>query len=256
MRKNHIIGITAFAALASLALSCVKDPVAENTTALPNGTVPGSFVEEFDTVANLPAKGWVFRNNSYPIGSTGWRQGRYEASTGVQYKFLAPVPFYGFPAYSASLSPNDFISCDITTVNGNGGNISTWLISPALPMRNGDQIVFYTRAVMDADYSVFTKDRMQVWANFTDGSANVGGDTTSTGSFDRMLLDINPTYANNDPGGYPQEWTKYTVTFNNIPGGVVTNGRFAFRYRGQSAGLMGPNYPSVVGIDSLAFINR
>ncbi|GAA4332787.1 choice-of-anchor J domain-containing protein [Flaviaesturariibacter amylovorans] len=255
MRKNHIIGITAFAALASLALSCVKDHVAETTTPLPQGTVPGSFVEEFDSVSALPAKGWVFRNNSFPVGAGGWRQGRYEPSTGAQYKFGGPVPFYGFPAYSARLTPNDFISADITTVGGTG-SISTWLISPALPMRNGDQIVFFTRAVDDSNYPIFTKDRMQVWANFTDGTANVGADTASTGSFNRMLLDINPTYVNNDPGGYPRDWRKYTITLNNIPGGVVTNGRFAFRYRGWTAGLQGPNYPSVVGIDSLAFINR
>ena len=45
---------------------------------------------------------------------------------------------------------------------------------PKLPMKNGDQVTFYTRALDDSQYPVYTKDRMQVYANFTDGTTNVG----------------------------------------------------------------------------------
>jgi hypothetical protein len=229
-----------------------------------------SFTEDFDSVGTLTAKGWHFTNNSSPIGTTGWRQGRYESAVGVQYKFLAPVPFIGFQAYNSTNGPNDFISCDASCVNDIGAgtiNISAWLISPQLPLKNGDQISFYTRAVADQSYSVYTRDRMQVRANIIDGSTNVSGgsDVNDFGNFKLELLDINKDYINNDPAGntpvapgYPQAWTKYTITVSGIPGtGSVAKARFAFRYVGTDAGIFGGvagnNYPTVVGIDNLVF---
>ncbi|WP_207492548.1 choice-of-anchor J domain-containing protein [Aridibaculum aurantiacum] len=269
--KPLIYAIASLVSITMVVASCKKEtaPTTRNLTPVFPPATSASFVEEFDTVGNLAAKGWIFRNNSSPIGQTGWRQGRYEAATGVQFKFLAPVPYIGFPAYSASKTPNDFVSCDASAANDISGNanISAWLISPVLPMKNGDQIIFYTRAVNDQDYSVYTRDRMQVRANFTDGSANVGNTHTSTGSFSVNLLDINSNYLNNDATGntpavpgYPQQWTKYTITLAGVPGGAVTNGRFAFRYMSTDAGLFGgtsgDNYPSVVGVDSLAFVRQ
>ncbi|MDB5193701.1 MAG: hypothetical protein JWQ96_3264 [Segetibacter sp.] len=274
MIRNKFYTFTSlsFFAVCILVFSCKKDRAPENrviTPAFPP-TKNASFVEQFDTVANLSAKGWVFKNNSNPIGAAGWRQGRYESATTAQYKFLAPVPFVGFPAYSASSTPNDFVSCDAAAVNDAAtgtGDISAWLISPPLPLTNGDQIVFYTRAVVDYDYPVYTRDRMQVRANFTDGTANVGGSASSVGSFTNLLLDINPNYLYNDPSGntpvapgYPQAWRKYTITISGIAGtGSTTNGRFAFRYFIPNAGLFGgttgDRYPTVVGVDSLAYIH-
>ena len=269
--KSFIYSVGSLVVITFIIASCKKEtaPAQRNLTPVFPPVTSASFVEEFDSVSNLTSKGWVFRNNSNPIGQAGWREGRYEAATGIQYKFVAPVPFVGFPAYSASKSPNDFISCDVSAANDASGNanISAWLISPRLPMKNGDQIIFYTRAVADQDYSVYTRDRMQVRANYTDGSVNVGGTHTSTGSFNVTLLDINSAYINNDPAGntpaapgYPQAWTKYTITLSNVPGGAVTAGRFAFRCLSTNAGLFGGtsgnNYPTVVGLDSLAFIRR
>lgn len=243
-------------------ISCSKSEAVVNPP-LPGVAANASFVEEFDTVGNLTSKGWTFRNNSFPVGQSGWRQGRYEAATGVQYKFLAPVSFYGFPAYSAKNTPNDFISCDVTAgndANTGSADISAWLISPQLPMRNGDSLYFYTRAVFDAAYSVYTKDRMQVRANFTDGTANVGGGAATFGSFSTVLVDINSTYDNNDPSGYPQAWTKYSLRISGIPGDSIRNGRFAFRYMSTDAGVYGgsggANFPTVVGVDSLAFRHK
>jgi hypothetical protein len=228
-----------------------------------------SFVEQFDTVSKLTTRGWVFKNNSAPLGQSGWRQGRYESANIIQYKNLGSIQYVGFPAYNSSYTPNDFISCDVSAVQDdytNGGTLSAWLISPSLPMKNNDQIIFYTRATADFMYPVYTKDRMQVWLNPTDGSANVGNAPGSTGSFTNKLLDINQNYIFNDPtsstgpGGYPQAWTKYTITLSGLPAAGITNGRFAFRYYGEDAGISGGstanNYPTVVGIDSLAFIHQ
>ncbi|MEP7251297.1 MAG: choice-of-anchor J domain-containing protein [Ginsengibacter sp.] len=243
-------------------ISCSKDKLKiDNTTeepAVPNA----SFVEEFDTVANLTSKGWAFRNNTNPLGQTGWRQGRYEEAN--QVKFISVGPYLGFPAYSAHNTPNDFVSCDVSCLgdaSGNGGNISAWLISPPLEMKNGDTISFYSRATDDALYYDPAIDRMQVWGNFADGTADVGNTDASTGSFNNLLLDINPNRTYNVQGGYPSMWTKYTIVISGIPGdGSIDNGRFAFRYYNVDAGLQGGsgvtgNYynPTVVGVDKLYY---
>lgn len=268
-----ILSITAaFVGLACLLASCEKEPVAAAPAPAPPASMSASFVEQFNNVGELSSRGWVFRNNSRPIGQAGWRQGRYESASVMQYKFLAPEPFIGFPAYNASTSPNDFISCDASAVNdaagpGGRGDISAWLISPALPMKNGDRIIFMTRAIDDSNYPDYARDRMQVRANFADGSDNVGNNPTDTGSFRTVLLDINPGYLRNDPGGntpaapgYPRAWTRYTITLSNLPAAGVSKARFAFRYLGTNAGIFGgtsgANFPSVVGIDSLAFVQQ
>ena len=271
MKRNKLVIYTcSLITMFSFAIvACKKDAAPyERVIAppvFPEVTDP-SFTEEFDNVGDLTAKGWVFKNNSFPIGASGWRQGRYESANVAQYKFLAPVAFIGFPAYSATSTPNDFVSCDASCSSDAAtgtSDISTWLISPKIStLKNGDTLSFYTRAVYDANYPVFLTDRMQVLANFTgDGSANVGTSPTSVGSFTTTLLDINSTYANNDPSGYPEDWTKFTVIISGISGsGSVTNARFAFRYLASDAGifggLAGTNYPSVVGVDLLKFSTK
>src|SRR3981081_4430833 len=64
-----------------------------------------SFTEEFDTVANLYTKGWVFVNNSRPQGTVTWDQG------------IAGV----FPAYSYRASAYEYILADFLL----GDNLST-----------------------------------------------------------------------------------------------------------------------------------
>ncbi|RYY40430.1 MAG: hypothetical protein EOO08_04665 [Chitinophagaceae bacterium] len=254
MKKYSIIGTTAFLALVLGAASCVKDP-APAAAPLPQGNVVWDLHESFDSVGKLTSQGWVLKNLSEPMGSTGWRQGRYESAQGMQYKFSGPVPFIGFPAYRANTAPTDFISADVSAVNGTG-NISAWLISPQLPMKNGDTLIFYVRAADDALYPDYTRDRLQVRANFTDGTANVGGSAASVGSFTTVLADINQNYIENFNGGFPEVWTRVSIAINNIPNGVTSTGRFAFRYLGSNAGLQGPNYASVVGIDELIFKHK
>jgi len=270
--KLYTVAASMLLATTVFVVACKKDAApSTRTIAPPVFPVVGdaSFTENFDSVGTLTAKGWVFVNNSSPIGTTGWRQGRYESAATAQYKFLAPVPFIGFQAYNSTNTANDFISCDASAVNDLGAgtiNINAWLISPQVPLKNGDQISFYTRAVADQNYPVYTKDRMQVRLNITDGTANVGGgsDVADFGKFTVELLDINKAYIYNDATGntpvapgYPQAWTKYTITISGIPGGSVEKARFAFRYMGIDAGIFGgttgDNYPTVVGVDNVVF---
>lgn len=269
-RNKFVIYTCSLLATFSLAVvACKKDvALSERVIAPPVFPVVAdpSFVEEFDNVSDLSNKGWAFKNNSFPIGGSGWRQGRYESANVAQYKFLAPVAFIGFPAFSATSTPNDFVSCDASCSSDAAtgtSEISAWLISPKISsVKNGDTLTFYTRAIDDANYAVYLKDRMQVRANFSgDGSAEVGSTPTSIGNFTTLLLDINPNYDNNDPSGYPENWTKVRIIVSGIAGsGTVTNARFAFRYLGTDAGifggLAGTNYPSVVGIDQLKFSTK
>ena len=259
---NNKKRLPVYTIIISLAIlfSCGKDS-APNAPPQPQ-PVPEtiSFHESFDSAGNLTAKGWSFKNNSLPVGMNGWRQGRYDpvvyGSTPGKLGANPPIPFIGFPAYKASTSPHDFISCDAACVGFEGGVINAWLISPKKPIKNGDVIEFYTRAMNDLQLAVFIKDRLQVRANFTDSTDDVGNNESSVGSFTTLLLDMNPNYINDDDGGYPnREWTKVTITISGLIGPVV-NARFAFRYMGEDAGANGPVYAGVVGIDELTFTSK
>lgn len=247
-----LLAAAGFIGLGVFFAACEKDYAAPaSAPAAPAASA--SFVEEFNNVGDLAAKGWAIKNNSNPVGGTAWRQGRYETST----KY--PVDFIGFPAYSAKNSPTDFISCDVSAV-GLSGNINAWLISPQMTIKNGDVISFYTRAVDDGAYFFCLTDRLQLRANFTDGTTNVGSGDTTVGSFKTILLNINPNALFNDPAcnatgagaGYPRVWTKYTATVSGLSA-PVQNARLAFRYHGLAAGVNDANSAGVVGIDQLTF---
>ena len=253
MRNKNIIpdwGLF-FLLLFTLVISCTKDKLNKITIETPPADSSySSFVEEFTNVSDLRAKGWMFKNNSDPVGTNGWRQGLYEAAPTSKF----PVPIIGFPAYSASSSPNDFISCDASSVNLSG-NISTWLITPKLNIKNGDKIIFWARALDDRQFAVYTMDRLQVLLDVTGTTPDIGNSAVSTGNFSTLLLDINPAYIENDLGGFPITWTYYSITVSGLDA-PVKDARIAFRYVGTDAGVNGPNYASVVGIDSLAFVSN
>ncbi len=246
MKRKIITSLFIFSSIAVAFTACVKDE--KTTTDNRPVVVSDSWTEEFDDVSKIGGKGWVIVNNTDKVGPEAWRQGRYESTNKATFGTDYVV---GFPAYSASKSPNDFISCDFYA-GATISNMSVWLISPATKMKNGDQIVFYTRDAIDQG-SFFLKDgtdRLQVRGNFTTPSTNVGNDWTSVGDFSTLLLDINPTLSF---GAYPTAWTKYTITLSGITGTI--SGRFAFRYYVQDGGPDGIN-AGEVGIDALSFISK
>jgi hypothetical protein len=249
--KNKLQYLLAMAAAFSVTVfivSCEKDAVTKQTPDI-TPVASASFTEEFDKVGDLSAKGWVIKNNSTTTGGSAWRQGRYETST----KF--PVDFIGFPAYSASNAPTDFVSCDVSAI-GLTGDISAWLISPKMTIKNGDVISFYTRALDDANFLLLLSDRMQVRANFSgDGSVDIGTTAASVGKFTNLLLDINPGELENYPSGYPEAWQKYTITVSGLTT-PVSNARFAFRYMRKEGGLNDAVSAGLVGIDQLSFQSK
>jgi hypothetical protein len=185
-----------------------------------------SFTEEFDTVANLYNKGWVFVNNSKPQGNVTWDQG------------ITSV----FVAYSYRASGDEYILADYLF----GDNLSTlsgWMITPAIEMKNGDVFSFYTRTITNNPYP----DRLQVRLNLSDSSAEVGNTATSVGKFTTLLKDINPNLA---VGGFPQEWTRYEFTLSGLAAPLKR--RIAFRYFVTNGGPSGVN-SFAVAIDRFHF---
>jgi len=217
----------------------------------PASSTDFSFNEEFDTVSRAVSKGWVLANNTKPIGTIGWIQGFFYVSLYHGYDSKTGVINYpssgGFGANNPSLSGSDFI---MTTADcGNGvANISNWLISPEVMMKNGDQVSFYTRTYSDPAVAA---DRLEVRINTLNSSADVGRDSNSVGGFTKVILDINPDY-NLDAadGGYPGEWTKYTATISGLP--IAKKSRVALRYYVPDGGPLGNNSLGI-GIDKFEF---
>jgi hypothetical protein len=239
------IGIPAAAML--IIFSCSK----QQQTMQP---VDYSFTEEFDTVSNAIAKGWMITNNTKPLGTISWMQGFYYVSTFRKFGLITPPVNYpssdGFGANNPSFSGQDFIMT--TSECGHyTANCSNWLISPAVTMKNGDKISFYTRTYASPAVAA---DRLEVRVNTYDSSGNVGRDTNSVGGFTNVILDINPSYVLEGIGAYPGTWTKYTATVSGLSGMSTRKSRIAFRYYVPDGGPLGNNGLGV-GIDKFQFIS-
>jgi PEP-CTERM motif len=182
------------------------------------GASAASLVEGFDVV---PVPGWTTVNNSQPIGTTSYFQGNPDV----------------FSAFSGAA--NSYVGVNFNS-GGGTAEISNWLITPTLSFSNGDVVSFYTRTVQG---SIFP-DRLQLRFS-TVGGTDVGTTTTSEGTFTTLLLDINPSLA---VGGYPEDWTQYSVTLSGLGG--PTSGALAFRYLVSDGGPAGNN-SNYIGIDSL-----
>jgi hypothetical protein len=159
--------------------------------------------ESFDSIATLTGSGWVMVNNSSPIGTTGWFQG----NSGI------------FPANSGL--DDSYIAANFNNAAAAGGDISNWLLTPVLTINNGDTLSFFTRTELDAPFP----DRLEVRLSLAGASSDVGATATSVGDFATLLLTINPVLV---PGGYPDAWTRLSVTVGGVGAGVT--GRYAFRY--------------------------
>jgi hypothetical protein len=201
--------------------SCEKDFKAETPK------VNSSFVEGFDVFEELAGRGWVFTNNSAPIGIATWFQGESV-----------------FNAQSSNLSPNSYAAVNYNSVS-DAGTISNWMFSPAVDMKNGDQIIFYARAA-----SSMFPERLQIRVNPYNEGVSIGTAATSVGDFNVLLRDINPTYVGT---GFPVSWTKYIIPISGVSG--EGKRRFAFRYFVEDGGPLGAN-SNYIGVDSVAFISK
>ena len=181
--------------------------------------------EGFD--AGLPA-GWAFQNRSVPIGTANWAQGSAAAT--------------GYTAFSGAA--NAFLYSDPRASNQSGvpNTISNWLFTPAITVKNGDVLTFYTRQPGGTDYP----DRLEVRSSSNGASTDVGTSETSVGDFSNLLLTINPTLIT---GVYPKVWTQFSVTVSGVT--TPVSGRIAFRVFTPDSGS-GANQ-NAVGLDDVIY---
>ena len=216
--KKNILLCSLLVAFIVFSNSCKKDSDDSKTK---------TYKEDFIEVFSLHSKGWVFKDNSSPY-SAGWSQG----FTGAD---KAGRP--GFEAYSYKNEEDEYAYVGYMPWGPDPIPISSWMISPIYEIKNGDKLVFYTRAVSVLGYI----DRLQVRLNETDNSSDVGTTATSVGKFTLLLKDINETSA---PNGYPVTWTKYEITIAGLDG--TKQSRIAFRY------LVDGSKSSAIGVDAFS----
>ncbi|HEY0607336.1 MAG TPA: choice-of-anchor J domain-containing protein, partial [Herpetosiphonaceae bacterium] len=183
-----------------------------------------SFAEGFDNTgatgsptsgpANLISAGWIFRNQSQPLGSSSW---------------------YGSGSTQAfgPHSGTGFLAADYTSTSWvSGSAISNWAILPVVPGQTAGDVM---RFVVQASVYTFRQDRIQVRYSPT-GGTSTGSSAGDVGDFTTLLLDINPV-----PSG--ADWVAQNVT---LPGA----GRIAFRYYLPQTGS-GTQTGGFFGIDTL-----
>jgi len=201
-----------------------------------------SFTEAFDDMLILPTMDWFYFNNSDEpaVGYDGWIQGIDDPRITAH---MGAGTAYAGANYQATSGP------------AGTETISTWMLLPQRQLKNGDTLKFWTRCV--TPLTTIYPDRMQVRMSTAGASTNVGTLPFDVGDFTTLLIDINPTYSqqqptNNPPtNGYPDTYTQYTLTVSGLPSGGMS-GRFAFRYFVENAGLNGIN-SNFIGVDTLEY---
>jgi len=224
--------------------SCIEETVSAKATAQPASL---SYHEEFDSMQRVIDMGWKAVNLSNPLGGESWQQGSYIVNTQKGGPFVS-----GISAHSYKASANELAFVPYTCGAGLSF-INCWLVSPALSMKNGDIISFWTTTKA----SVSFPDRLQVWLNPTNDGTNVGRTDAETGDFTVKLLDLNPTYSFSPyPTGYPTTWTKFEFIISGLPNGTIAQKhRVGFRYYVKNGGPSG-SVSDEIGIDDFDFISQ
>jgi len=224
--------------------SCSEETVSAKATAQPASL---SYHEEFDSMQRVIDMGWKAVNLSNPLGGESWQQGSYIVNTQKGGPFVS-----GISAHSYKASANELAFVPYTCGAGLSF-INCWLVSPALSMKNGDIISFWTTTKA----SVSFPDRLQVWLNPTNDGTNVGRTDAETGDFTVKLLDLNPTYSFSPyPTGYPTTWTKFEFIISGLPNGTIAQKhRVGFRYYVKNGGPSG-SVSDEIGIDDFDFISQ
>ncbi|HVG42202.1 MAG TPA: choice-of-anchor J domain-containing protein [Chitinophagaceae bacterium] len=215
-----------------LFFSCLIILLAFNNGCKKDVDPPKSLTEEFEAVNDLPGKGWLFINNSFPTGDARWQQGFNGVGKG------GPS---GFPAYSFRKADTEYAYAGLAYGGGPNSAVSSWLITPVLEIKNGDKISFYSKAAPTPP-TISAADRLQVRLNEVDNTGEVGNTPASVGKFTLVLKDINENFELN---GYPQTWTKYEITISGLT--APREARIGFRYFPQ------PSKSNAIGIDLFEF---
>ena len=242
-RNLSVLGFVLIIFSSAILISCGEEKVA----AVSIQPASLSYHEEFDSMQRVVDAGWKAVNLSNPIGGDSWQQGSYIINTQKGGPFVSNIPAH---SYKASANELAFVPY---TAGAGLSFINCWLISPALSMKNGDVISFWTRTRSPVSFP----DRMQVWLNPNNDGTNVGRTDAETGDFTVKILDINPTYSFSPyPTGYPTTWTKFEFAVSGLPNGTIPQKhRVGFRYYVKNGGPSGA-VSDEIGIDDFDFTSN
>ena len=192
----------------------------------------------------LPAD-WIKTNQSTPSTTTQWGLASYT------------VPLTGaiFGSGNTTTVPlgqaggaNSFAIVNYTSTSG-AGNISNWLITPAINVKDGDEVSFYTRKGTDGTGDF--PDRLELRYSTAATTVVPATGSTDVGSFTNLGVSVNPNLV----GGFvfPKTWTKYSFVMSGV-GTVPVAVKFGFRYFVTNGGPDGLN-SDIIGIDTF-LVNR
>jgi hypothetical protein len=146
----------------------------------------------FEVPAALIQRGWIFRNQSEPLGTRHYRPGTLPSTN---------------PAYFWPQAGTGYLAVD-EGATGAVGTISAWAILPPVPNQiAGDEISLWVRRRAGVS-------QVEVRYSAT-GGTDTGTSVSDVGDFAHLLMDIAPT----DSG-----WMRHSA---GLPG----SGRIALRYR-------------------------
>ncbi|MCB0775996.1 MAG: choice-of-anchor J domain-containing protein [Chitinophagaceae bacterium] len=224
--KKYLFFIPFLALMAGMFINGCK----KNVDPSPNDS--GSITEEFINLDALLANhGWEIKENSSANTNAEWQKGWYgQDKVGI---------WYGFPAYSYSSEKTEYA---ISFANNDFDpvfNVSSWLISPVIKVKNGDKISFFARCNSESTGS----GRLQVRLSYSAATGITNNVPGSVGNFSELLLDINPGQVAN---GFPKGWTKYQYTFSGLAG--LTEIRVGFRHYIENG-----TEKSAIGIDQFKY---
>ncbi|MHC4909625.1 MAG: choice-of-anchor J domain-containing protein [Planctomycetota bacterium] len=159
--------------------------------------------------AGLIDKGWIFQNNTTPLGTIGF------------------VPGCCWEGVINPLSGSGYLASYQDAAGGGNATYSNWAILPEIEgQQAGDMFGFYT---VSSDTSPFWSVSLEV-RYAPNGGTDVGTTAFSVGDFTHVLLDI-ATMPNYNTGPI-DGWTYWAF---ELPG----PGRIALRQDGTSTGYFG-----------------
>jgi hypothetical protein len=220
----------------------------------------GNLLYQVNTLAD---NGWLTANFSTPPADASVNP-FFTSLTYLKPELnLDRVPVAGFTweqLLNESLAPNTgktWLAADYQSVapptqeftggNWEAGTIDSWLVSPLLPLQNGAEISFFTKA--------WTQTEATRGPNYLPSAENleVRFSTIEVGEFDfnsNTLLALNPNQVPTEQGGYPTTWTQYKTTINGLA--QATQGRLLFRYFLTDGGPGRPN-GNLIGLDTFSY---
>lgn len=191
----------------------------------------GACGEGFDDVSALAGRGWLIQNVSDPIGTTSWFQGNPAV----------------FPSQSGV--PDSYVSAGSQSASGSFPVVSVWLVTPDLTFAAANTLSFWTRELDAAGEAANRLEILMCVDGAGESCTDIGPESGDTDGYVNDLLDVNP---DEQPHGYPANWTQYTVT-PAMGLAEAGTGRIAFHYYtfAQGDGTWG----TTIGIDSLSIVS-